>query len=152
MLQDACKERFDFLSVSHLEYCHWLQMKAFTRFTCMACYLQVKACFSLTADPAYFQCYVLIPHPNPGLYTPKPEVHLSAEQITFIIKKSSKSQIRVCTPLYSLQANLEPGNTTMPCSAPGWLFLTPPKVQLTLPLLRGQLVQLGASLSWEVTT
>ena len=62
-----------------------------------------------------------------------------------------------CTQLllYASQANLELGNTTVPCSAPEGLFLTnsfTSKVQLMLPLSRGGLVQTDAGLSWEITT
>lgn len=127
--QDAPEERFDSPSVSHLECCHWVQMKPFTRLTCTACYLWVRAWVGHTAAPA---CFVLAVCPHSTAQTrplhPKQCAHFCwAKYITSWEEQQTTSKrlwwfvMRDCTQLllYDSQANLKFGNRVVACLAPG---------------------------------
>lgn len=110
--------------------------------------------------PASFQLYAHIPYPKSGSYPPKSEVHLSAEQIILSSGRSSKSQMRVYDDRLYLAAALhlagKPGawqyDSARLCSWEAFSNCLAYKVQLMLPLSRGELAQTDAGLSWEITT
>ena len=117
---------------------------AYSRY-CLLCFSCMSTCHTLNqvSTPQTLRCTSLL------------------SKLCYIVGKAANHKWEFmmgdCTQLllYASQANLELGNTTVPCSAPEGLFLTnsfTSKVQLMLPLSRGGLVQTDAGLSWEITT
>lgn len=124
VFQDAPEERFDSLSVSHLECCHWLQMKPFPGLPCTARYLWVRAWLVRAAAPACF-VWAVCPHstaPTSPLH-PKRCAHLCWAKCIGAWEERQTTREFVMTDctqllLYDSQANLKFGIELSACLAP----------------------------------